>query len=366
MARYDLLLRPLTIRNLTVANRIVFPPFVTGYSNQDGTIHDRQIEFHKTIAASGVGTVIVGATAVAPEGKGYMGNTAICSDDHIPGLEKLFRETKLGNSPAVGIQLYHAGVTTNLKRTDGCPLVAPSPIQSPATGGVARELTLEEVKDLERSFVAGAQRALTAGADFIEIHAAHGYLIHQFLSPLTNKRTDEYGGSLENRARFGLNVMEETRNTVGEETVVGVRINGDEFAEGGYTISQAKVFAKWVADKGMDYIHVSGGVTPKGMEELAKGTLTQLASAIRAEVDVPVICVGAIQTLDRAEEILSQGHADLVAIGRALVADPKMIHKFLNGRDDDVVECVECWECYYRMSDDDSNGMECTQNPDLP
>ena len=102
------------------------------------------------------------------------------------------------------------------------------------------------------------------------------------------------------------------------------------------------------------------------MEELAKGTFTHLASAIRAEVDVPVICVGAIQTLDRAEAILSQGHADLVAIGRALVADPEMINKFLNGKDDDVLECVECWECYYSMADDDRNGMECAQNPDLP
>jgi 2,4-dienoyl-CoA reductase-like NADH-dependent reductase (Old Yellow Enzyme family) len=337
MGRYDLVLRPLTIKNLTLPNRIVFPPFVTGYSSPDGTIHDRQIEFHKTIAASGVGMVIVGATAVAPEGKGYMGNTAIYNDKHIPGLERLFRETQSGSSVAVGIQLYHAGVTTNLKRTGGRPLVAPSPLKSPDTGGIARELTLEEVKDLEIAFVAGARRALSAGADFIEIHAAHGYLINQFLSPLTNKRTDEYGGSFENRARFGLNVMEETRNAVGEDAVVGVRINGDEFTEGGYMLSDAKVFAKWVADKGMDYIHVSGGVTPKGMEELAKGTFTHLASAIRAEVDVPVICVGAIQTLDRAEAILSQGHADLVAIGRALVADPEMINKFLNGKDDDVL-----------------------------
>lgn len=366
MGRYDFVLRPLTIKNLTLPNRIVFPPFVTGYSNPDGTIHDRQIEFLKAIAASGVGMVIVGATAVAPEGKGWTGNTAICSDDHIPGLERLFRETKAGSTAAMGIQLYHCGVTTNSRRTGGRPLVAPSPLKSPYKDGIARELTIEEVKDLEERFVAGARRALAAGADFIEIHGAHGYLIHQFLSPLTNKRTDEYGGSFENRARFGLNVMGKTRKALGEDAVVGVRINGDEFAEGGYTLSDAKVFARWAADRGMDYIHVSGGTTRKGMEELAKGTFTQLAGAIRAEVDVPVICVGAIRTLDRAEEILSKGQADLVAIGRALVADPGMVHKFLKGQDDEVVECVECWGCLHSMGDDDGHGMECAQNPDLP
>ena len=365
MNHYNLVQRPLTIKNLVIPNRIVFPPFVTGYSNQDGTISDRQIEFFKSISNGGAGMVIVGATAVAPEGMGWMGNTAIYNDDFIPGLKRLFDETKTENN-VIGIQLYHCGVSTNSKRTKGLPLVAPSPLEYPDKSAIAHELTIKEIQSLETAFVEAAQRAFLAGADFIEIHAAHGYLIDQFLSPLTNKRTDQYGGSLENRARFALNIMEKTRIAVGEGAVVGVRISADEFTPGGNTLSESKIFSKWFADKGMDFIHVSALMNEKGVEELFAGTLLKLAAGIKSAVNVPVICVGAIKNLERAEEILSEGSADLVAIGRALVADPDMVNKSLAGNNDDIVDCVDCFGCFTTMSDDNGNGMECTQNPDLP
>jgi 2,4-dienoyl-CoA reductase-like NADH-dependent reductase (Old Yellow Enzyme family) len=365
MDRYNFVRKPLTIKNLVIPNRIVFPPFVTGYSNPDGTISERQIAFYKSISKGGAGMIIVGATAVAPEGGGWMGNTAIYSDDFIPGLKRLFKETRTENN-VVGIQLYHCGILTNSKRTGGLPLVAPSPLEYPDKSAKAHELTLEEIKNLETAFAEAAQRALSAGADFIEIHAAHGYLIDQFLSPLTNNRSDAYGGSLENRARFALNIMEKIRQSVGEDAVVGVRLGADEFLPGGYSLSDSKIFCKWFADKGMDFIHVSARMNEKGVTEMFSGTFVKMAAAIKKEVKVPVICVGGIKNLDRAEEILSEGSADLVAIGRALIADPDLVKKSFAGNKGDIVDCVDCFGCFTTMSDDNGNGMECTQNADLP
>jgi 2,4-dienoyl-CoA reductase-like NADH-dependent reductase (Old Yellow Enzyme family) len=365
MNPYDLVQRPLTIKNLVIPNRIVFPPFVTGYSHPDGSISDRQIKFYKSISKGGAGMVIVGATAVAPEGMGWMGNTAIYNDSYIPGLKRLFDETKTEKN-VIGIQLYHCGILTNSKRTNGLPLVAPSSLEYPDKSAIAHELTIEEIQSLETAFAEAAQRAFSAGADFIEIHAAHGYLIDQFLSPLTNKRTDRYGGSLENRSRFALNIMDKIRLSVGKDPVVGVRISADEFLPGGYTLSDSKIFCKWFAEKGMDFIHVSARMNEKGVEEMFAGTFVRFSAAIRKEVNAPVICVGAIKNLERAEEILSEGSADLVAIGRALVADPDMVNKSLAGNHGDMVECVDCFGCFMTMSDDNGNGMECTQNSDLP
>ncbi len=365
MDQYNRIQEKLKVRNLTIRNRIVFPPFVTGYSNPDGTVGDRQIRFYTDIARGGAGMVIVGATAVAPEGSGWMGNTRIDSDNHIPGLKKLFDAVKREGS-TVGIQLFHAGISSNTRRTGGLPLVAPSALACPDGSGVAHELSLDEITSLEDAFVKASSRAFSAGADFVEIHCAHGYLINQFLSPLSNRRADDYGGSPENRARFALNIIENTRAALGKDMVVGVRIGGDEFTEGGYTIDYAKTFSQWMAEKGADYIHVSAGMTPQGIEQMYGGGFVRLAAEIREATKLPVICVGAIKTLEKAEEILAAGAADLVAVGRAMVADPELVKKSFRGDEKEVMECLDCWTCFSTMSDDDGAGMKCPQNPDLP
>jgi 2,4-dienoyl-CoA reductase-like NADH-dependent reductase (Old Yellow Enzyme family) len=365
MGTYDLVKKSVEIRNLHMSNRIVFPPFVTGYSNADGTISDRQIRFYTDIAKGGAGMIIVGATAVAPEGAGWMGNTRLDTDGHVPGLKKLFDAVKREGS-AAGIQLYHAGISTNTRRTVGLPLVAPTALACPDGSGQAHELTQNEITILEEAFVKASVRAFSAGADFVEIHCAHGYLINQFLSPLTNKRTDEYGGSPENRARFALNIIGKTRQAVGNERVIGVRIGADEFAEGGYTIDYARTFSPWMVTAGADFIHVSATLTPQGMNEMYAGGFVKLSAAIKEVVDVPVICVGAVKNLQKAEEILAAGAADLVAVGRAMVADPALVNKSFKGNEQDVMECLDCWECFSTMSDDDGSGMKCPQNTDLP
>lgn len=364
MTRFPKIHEPLSIRDLVVPNRIVFPPFVTGYSNGDGSIGERQVSFYRTIAKSGVGMVIVGASAVAPEGTGCICTTRIDRDEHIPGLTKLFSGIK-AEGCAAGIQLYHCGLATNTRRTNGLPIVAPSALPYDGSG-TAHELTVEEITGLEDAFAQAAKRAFTAGADFIEIHAAHGYLINQFLSPVYNKRTDQYGGTLENRARFALNIIDQTRKAIGSGPVIGIRVSAVEYQDGGYPIEDAKAFSKWMVEKGVDFVHVSATMTPRGIRAMNKGAFVQLASRIKEAVDVPVICVGAIRELGQAEEIVAKGSADLVAIGRALVADPELIGKATNGKDTEIIECLDCWECIATIFDDDGNGMKCPQNPVLP
>jgi 2,4-dienoyl-CoA reductase-like NADH-dependent reductase (Old Yellow Enzyme family) len=369
MNRFPNIFRPLEMKGLVIPNRIVFPPFVTGYSAADGSISGRQECFYRKIAKSGVGLVIIGATAIAEDGKLFMGCTGIDRDDHIKGLSHVFSIIK-GEGCVAGIQLVHAGRQTNTRRTGGLPTVAPSAIPCPVNGVMPHELRIEEIKALEAAFVSATERAIQAGADLVEYHAGNGYLINQFLSPFSNKRPDEYGGSLENRARFALNIIQGARQRIGEEPVLGFRISAVEFIQDGFELEEAKTVCHWMVDSGADFIDVSAGIQAVDwklrVEEMKKGTFVRVAAAIREVVDVPVICVGAIKGLERAEAILEQGSADLVAIGRALVADPGLIHKTLVGRSDSVVECIGCYECYFTMADDEGSGMKCSQNPNLP
>jgi 2,4-dienoyl-CoA reductase-like NADH-dependent reductase (Old Yellow Enzyme family) len=231
-------------------------------------------------------------------------------------------------------------------------------------------LTAEEIRSLESAFVQATERALRAGAEFIEYHAAHGYLINQFLSPFSNHRTDEYGGSLENRARFALNIIRAARDRVGKAPVLGFRLSAVEFIDGGLTLEESKKVCQWMVANGADFIDVSAGISAVDWtirsQEIKKGTYLDLAAAIKKTVAVPVICVGAISSLERAEEILAKDTADLVAMGRAFITDPDLIQKTLQNKEDSIVECIDCRNCFQTIMNDDGNGMECVQNPDLP
>jgi 2,4-dienoyl-CoA reductase-like NADH-dependent reductase (Old Yellow Enzyme family) len=266
--------------------------------------------------------------------------------------------------------LAHAGRQTNTRRTGGLPTLAPSAIPCPVNKVTPRELTPEEIRKLEDAHVEATTRALRAGAEFIEYHGAHGYLINQFLSPFSNRRTDEYGGPLENRARFALKIIKAARDRVGDAPVLGFRISAVEFVDGGLTLEDSKKVSQWMVANGADFIDVSAGISAVDWEirskEIAKGTYLEAAAAIKKAVDVPVICVGAISSLDRAEQILAEGSADLVAMGRAFIADPELISKTLHDKESSIVECTDCRYCFQTIMDDDGNGMECSQNVDLP
>jgi 2,4-dienoyl-CoA reductase-like NADH-dependent reductase (Old Yellow Enzyme family) len=369
MSRFPHVFEPLKIKKVVIPNRIVLPPLVTGYSNLDGSIGERQKIFYQAIAKDGVGLVIIGAAAITQDGGLAMGCSRVDQDVYVDGMTELFSTIKAEGS-VPGVQLAHAGRQTNTRRTEGLSTVAPSAIPCPVNEVMPRELAVEDIKNLEDAFVHATERALKAGAEFVEYHAAHGYLINQFLSLFSNHRTDEYGGTLENRARFALNIIEGARARVGETPVLGFRVSAVEFIDGGLTLEESKKVCQWMVAKGADFIDVSAGISAVDWEirskEIEKGTYLEVASAIKKAVDVPVICVGGIGSLDSAEKILAEGIADLVAMGRAFIADPELISKTLRGDEDAVVECVNCRYCFQTIMDDDGDGMECSQNPDLP
>ena len=363
MTAYPKVNEPLRIKGVTIPNRIVFPPVVTNYSANDGSISDQQSSFYSKIAGAGVGLTIIGASGITPDGIAS-GMTRIDEDRYIPGLRRLFDVIReQGSVP--GVQIVHPGRQTRSAIT-GRETVSASTIPCPLWGETPRELTIAEIEELEDAFAQATRRAVEAGAEVIEFHAAHGYLLCQFLSPLSNVRQDQYGGSLENRARFALNAMDKARDMVGPNKVLGFRISADEFLEGGLDISESRVLAKMMLDHSTDFINVSAGTPasgPKRYEEMEGGTYVRLAGEIKQEVNVPVICVGWVTGLDRAEEILAEGTADLVAICRALIADHDLFKKYYEDRVEDVVECIHCGECLESIFDDDP--MRCPQNPDL-
>ena len=364
MTAYPKVAEPLQIKGVTIPNRIIFPPVVTNYSANDGSISDQQISFYSKIAGAGVGLTIIGASGITPDSI-VSGMTRIDEDRYIPGLRRLFDVIReQGSVP--GVQIVHPGRQTRSGIT-GIETVSASTIPCPLWGSTPRELTIAEIEELEDSFAQATRRAVEAGAEVIELHAAHGYLLCQFLSPLSNVRQDLYGGSLENRARFALNAMDKARDMVGPNKVLGFRISADEFLEGGLNIGESRVLAKMMLDHSTDFIHVSAG-TPaapaqKRYEEMESGTYVRFAGEIKQEVNVPVICVGWVTGLDRAEDILTEGTADLVAICRALIADHDLLKKYYEDRVEDVVECLHCGECLDSIFDDDP--MRCPQNPDL-
>lgn len=363
MTAYPRVNESLEIKGVTIPNRIVFPPVVTNYSANDGSITDKQIDFYRRIAGGGVGLTIIGASGITPDSI-CSGMTRIDEDTYIPGLRRLFDVIReQGSVP--GVQIVHPGRRANSEIT-GRETVGPSAIFSPPWGKTPRELTISEIEELEDAFAQAARRAAEAGAEVIELHAAHGYLLCQFLSPLSNTRRDQYGGSLENRARFSLNAIDKARDMVGSNQVLGFRISAEEFVNEGLNISESRVLVKMMVDHSCDFIHVSAGTPssgPKRYEEMEAGTFVRLAGEIKKEVNVPVICVGWITGLDRAEGILAEGTADLVAICRALISDHDLLKKYYEDRMGDVVECIHCGECLESIYDDDP--MRCPQNPDL-
>ncbi|GAF97503.1 unnamed protein product, partial [marine sediment metagenome] len=248
---------PIKIGNITIPNRIVFPPIGTGYAD-GGFVTQRLIDFHKCVAEGGAGLTIVGTTSVRKDVK-IVPNLPMLDDDrYIEGFRQLFETIKQNGSIAC-IQLFHGGRQMPSKFI-GVQPVAPSAIPCPVINETPRELSINEIEELVGCFAEAAYRAKTAGADMIELHGAHGYLICGFLSPFSNKRTDKYGGSIENRTRFIREILEETRKKVGGNYPICCRISADEFVDGGLTIEESKDIAQILVDSSVDVISVSAGV----------------------------------------------------------------------------------------------------------
>lgn len=343
--RFRHLISPGRIGKMTVRNRMVMPPMGTNYAADNGFVTERLVRYYEARAEGGTGLIIVEVAAVAPEGKAVSHQVGLWADKFIPGLRYLAESIKKHGARAA-IQLHHAGRQTTV-RTTGHQPVAPSEIPCPVCRDMPRALNLDEIKGLVEAFGHAARRAREAGFDAVEIHGTHGYLINQFLSPYSNRRTDDYGGSPEGRRRFALEVYDAVRRAVGADYPVLFRMNADEHVEGGITPEEGRDFAKRLEQAGVDALHVSGGVYGSPLAIIPTMydpplPLAGYAADIKAEVAVPVIAVGKIHDPEIGERLITEGETDFVSLGRALITDSHFAKKIELNQVRNIRKCIEC------------------------
>ncbi|MFC2001930.1 FAD-dependent oxidoreductase [Chloroflexota bacterium] len=363
---FSALFKPINIGNMTVKNRIAMAPMGTGFFTEDGLVTERAKNYYEARARGGAGLVIVENTSVDfYRAMSHPNRPAIDKELALPGLTELSHVIKKHGARAI-IQLNHTGKNAKSK-LGGFQPVAASPIPYPGghspQGEIPRELTIEEIHQIVNLFAAAADRAKRAGFEGIEVHAAHAYLIAEFLSPFSNKRLDGYGGSIENRARILIEIVAGIRKSVGREYPLWCRINGREYGiKDGFTLDEAKAIAVKLNDI-VDAIHVSAygyGHSSNINTPDSPGELLTLAAEIKKVVSVPVIAVGRLSP-EMGEQALKEGKADIIAIGRGLVADPELPRKVISGRLEDIRPCIACHHCAdVRLSK--TNSMECAVN----
>ena len=311
---------PLVIGDLTLKNRIVMPPMANDLADARGRVTDPLVE-HYSRRAAGVGLVIVEHSYFSLEGKASLKQLGIHDDAMINGLAKLAESIHAKGTP-VCIELNHSGCEGN-RDVSGLQPVAPSAVPTDDPSMVPRELERHEIENLVRLFGEAARRARKAGFDAVELHGAHGYLLNQFTSPLTNRRNDDYGGSLEGRFRFPLEAVTEVRRVVGSDFAVLYRLGASDGDGRGVTIGEMQIFAQRLVRAGVDVVDVSGGLIGYAPDDMTgQGYFLSLAEKIKQAVEAPVIGVGGITDPAFADQAIREGRVDLVAVGRALLADP--------------------------------------------
>lgn len=310
------LFSPYTIKNVTLKNRIVMAPMCMYSShNQDGKVEDWHYTHYVSRAVGQVGLIMVEATAVTPQGRISSQDLGIWSDEHIPGLQRLVDMMKAHGSKTA-IQIAHAG----RKATVEGEIVAPSAIAFNENSKTPKELTISEIEEIVQAFRDGANRANEAGFDIIEIHGAHGYLINEFLSPLSNKREDKYGGSFENRYRLLGEVIDAVKDVWNGPLFV--RVSAHDYTEGGLTPADYVEYAKRMKEQGVDLIDVSSGAVVPARIDVYPGYQVGYAELIRNKAEISTGAVGLITKGIQAEEILRNERADLIFIARELLRDP--------------------------------------------
>ncbi|MFC4319891.1 oxidoreductase [Litchfieldia salsa] len=340
------------VGTLTLNNRIVMPAMSTNLAGPSGEVTDQLIRYYEERAMGGTGLIITEFTSIDYElGRGAVNQLRIDDDRFIPGIKRL-ANTIHKYGAKIFVQLHHAGRESNSMLTGGKQIVAPSPVTCEVIGEEPRELTIEEIKEIINKFIAGAYRCKMAGIDGVELHGAHGYLINQFLSPNTNLRSDEYGGSFKNRIRFLEEIIVGIKQLCGHDFPVTVRLSVDEFEKGGTDITLSREISVYLEKLGIDGLHASAGnynTMDKVIESplVEEGWRVYLAEEIKKEVNIPVITVGNIRDPQFVESILAEGKADFVAIGRGHLADPEWVRKVSDGREKEIRMCISCLHCMY-------------------
>jgi 2,4-dienoyl-CoA reductase-like NADH-dependent reductase (Old Yellow Enzyme family) len=316
------LLKPLENCRLKLKNRLVMPPMATSKCGDDGRPSQDIIDYYSEKSLGGyISLIIIEHSFITRLGKASKGQLSSADDNFIDDLSKI-ADAIHKNGSKTAMQINHAGSIARKEVTDHT--VAPSAVINPRNlnDTMPKELTKEEIEQIVRDFKDAALRVKKAGFDGVEIHSAHGYLLNQFLSPLTNKRTDEYGGSLENRIRIHLEVIKAVRNAVGDEFPILLRLGASDYTEGGTTIEDSMKASRMFEEAGVDIIDISGGMcgyTDPGAG--VQGYFSEITEKIKSTVSIPVILTGGITDAQAAEELLNEGKADLIGVGRVILKD---------------------------------------------
>jgi 2,4-dienoyl-CoA reductase-like NADH-dependent reductase (Old Yellow Enzyme family)/thioredoxin reductase len=350
--RFDLLLREGSINSMVMRNRIITGPMERNLANRDGSLTGTYVDYLAERAFGGASLIIIESTYVDVRGLGHLYQVGCHGDHVIPGLKRA-ADTVHAHGAKLGIELYVGGRQTPSYMSQRQP-IAPSavPCNVLAPTPVPRELTIPEIKEVIGSFAAAARRVVAAGLDMIHLHGAHGYLLGSFLSPYSNRRADEYGGTPENRARFPLEVVNAVREVVGSTFPIGYRISAEEYLDGGLTIEDTCGFARLLANAGIDLIDVSGGIYESGFmiiqgPEAPRGGFVRNAVAIKEAVGelVPVSVAQRLNDPLFAEDVLRREKLDFITLSRAFHADPHYIRKLEEGHIADIVPCIACHHC---------------------
>jgi 2,4-dienoyl-CoA reductase (NADPH2) len=340
---FKMLFTPIRINRLELKNRFVMPAmhFLPSW---DGLLLPHHTDFYQARAQGGAAMIIIGGCTI-DEFSGAADMISVRDDKFIPGLSQLAQSVQAHGARIAG-QLYHAGRYAHSVLMGGRQAVSSSPVRSKFTGETPRELSLPEIKQVQRHYALAALRLKRAGFDAVEVIASAGYLISQFLSPLVNKRKDEYGGEYEKRMRFGLEVAREVRREVGPDFPIIFRVAGNEFMEGGLENNEAQIFCRELEKAGVDMINVTGGWhetrVPQITMGLPRGGFVYLAQGIKQAVSIPVMACNRINDPLLAERILRDGQADLIGFARGFIADPELANKARAGRLDEINYCIAC------------------------
>ncbi|HUT79985.1 MAG TPA: FAD-dependent oxidoreductase [Candidatus Bathyarchaeia archaeon] len=362
------LLEPITINKTSMRNRIIMPGMDTNFGDEKGNITDKNLAYYELRAQGGTGLIIVEATYFDKAGRGTLNMLSIEKNSNINKLKKLSQAIRKHGAHSL-VQIYHAGIQSTSFLT-GEQIVGPSDIPSKITGVVPKPLTKEMIKKLVENYAKACLRIKKAGFDGVEIHAGHGYLLNQFFSPIYNNRTDEYGGSLENRARLAIEVLQAVRQKCGELFIICFRINCDDYIEGGLKVDDMAKIAVMLEDAGVDLLNVTAGVFDSPYYPIVpymnqpKGVYADKAAIIKKAVKkVPISIVGRINTPQIAEDILQSGKADLVTMGRAIIADPFLPEKLTKNNFEQIRICPACNTCLNQILIEEQ--LACAINPNL-
>lgn len=369
MSHYPHLFSPLTINGMTIKNRIIMPPMGTNLASLNGEVTQEQIDYYELRARGGTGLITIENICIDfPFASNGTTQLRIDNDQYIPRLFKL-TETLHKHGACVGIQLNHAGASAYAYRLNGEMPLSSSSTPSKKNGNIPRPMTHDEIYHAVDKFGDAAERVRRAGFDCVEIHAGHSYLISQFLSPLFNKRTDEFGGSVENRARILTLIVDKVRACVGPRFPVSLRISADDFLEGGNTLEDSLRILELCEEK-VDIINVSAAQNDNlnfqiDQMSLEDGWKRYLSRAVRDKFHKPTVIAGNIRTPKVAEDIIASGDADLIAIGRGLIAEPEWVQKVQSGNERLMRKCISCnIGCAdHRIAR--SRPLRCSINPDI-